>query len=210
MSVDYYNQNAEIYFADTVKADVQDLRSKFLTYVPTGGDILDAGCGSGRDTLAFHRAGYRVTAFDASPELCRLAREYAGLPIIQITFQEMTWRGAFDGIWTCASLLHVPRMELPEILQCFVNALRPNGVLYASFKYGSGERIVGGRQFTDMTEIELGRLLQSVGLSSAEYWTTNDVRPGRKSEQWLNALARRWPEAVDSLTTRPAIAKSGP
>jgi 2-polyprenyl-3-methyl-5-hydroxy-6-metoxy-1,4-benzoquinol methylase len=82
VSVNYYNQNAEGYFADTVGADVHHLRSKFLTHVPAGGDILDAGCGSGRDALAFHKAGYHVIAFDASAEMCRKAREYTDLPVI--------------------------------------------------------------------------------------------------------------------------------
>jgi hypothetical protein len=103
----------------------------------------------------------------------------------------MTWRGAFDGIWACASLLHMPRVELPEVLRRFVRALRPNGTLYASFKYGSGERRVGGRRFTDMTEAELEPLLRSVGFSSTKYWITDDARPGRTSEQWLNALAHK-------------------
>ena len=189
MSVDYYNRNAETYFASTVQSDVHDLRLKFLVHVPIGGDILDAGCGSGRDALAFRRAGYRVTAFDASIEMCRMARQYTELPVIQMTFQEMMWHGAFDGIWACASLLHVPREELPEILRHFVHALRPNGVLYGSFKYGSDERIVDGRRFTDMTEADLEPLFQLIGFNSVEYWTTNDVRPGRTEERWLNALA---------------------
>lgn len=190
VSVNYYNQNAESYFADTVGADVHDLRSRFLIHVPSGGNILDAGCGSGRDALAFHRAGYRVTAFDASDEMSRKAREYTNLPIIQMTFQEMMWRSEFDGIWACASLLHVPRGELVEILQRLVRALRPSGALYASFRHGTGERIVDGRQFTDMTEVELGPLLRSVGLPSAEYWLNVDVR-GQTSKRWLNVLARR-------------------
>jgi 2-polyprenyl-3-methyl-5-hydroxy-6-metoxy-1,4-benzoquinol methylase len=191
MSVNYYNQNADSYFADTVTADVRHLRSKFLIHVPAGTDILDAGCGSGRDALAFHRAGYRVTAFDASAEMCRKAREYTNLPVIQMTFQQMMWRCEFDGIWACASLLHAPRMELAEILRRFVYALRPSGTLYVSFRHSTGERIVDGRQFTDMTEVELGPLLRSVGVSRAEYWITDDVRPGQTSKRWLNALARR-------------------
>jgi SAM-dependent methyltransferase len=191
MSVIYYNQNADSYFTDTVGADVRQLRATFLIHVPAGGNILDAGCGSGRDALAFHRAGYRVTAFDASAEMCRKAREYTDLPVIQMTFQQMLWHSEFDGIWACASLLHVPRMELSEILGRFVHALRLNGALYVSFRHGTGERIVDGRQFTDMTEVELGPLLRSVGLSPAEYWITDDVRPGQTSRRWLNALARR-------------------
>lgn len=190
MSINYYNQNAEAYFADTVQADVHDLRSKFLIHVPAGGDILDAGCGSGRDALAFHRAGYRITAFDGSPEMCRMSRQYTDLPVIQMTFQEMRWRSVFDGIWACASLLHVPQVALPDVLGSFVRALRPNGTLYASFKYGTGERVVDGRRFTDMTEVELGQVLRSVGFSSTEFWIADDVRPGKTSQQWLNALAR--------------------
>jgi hypothetical protein len=108
-----------------------------------------------------------------------------------MTFQEMMWRSEFDGIWACASLLHVPRMELTEILGRFVRALRPDGALYASFRHGTRERIVDGRQFTDMTEVELGPLLRSVGLPSAEYWINVDVRPGQTSKQWLNVLAGR-------------------
>jgi 2-polyprenyl-3-methyl-5-hydroxy-6-metoxy-1,4-benzoquinol methylase len=108
VSVSYYNENAQAYFDQTVQANVGDLRSRFLKHVPFGGKILDAGCGSGRDSLAFHRAGYLVAAFDASLEMCRMAREYSQLSVMEMAFQEMTWRNEFDGIWACASLLHVP------------------------------------------------------------------------------------------------------
>jgi 2-polyprenyl-3-methyl-5-hydroxy-6-metoxy-1,4-benzoquinol methylase len=189
VSVNYYNQNAETYFAATVDANVQELRSKFLAKVRVGGEILDAGCGSGRDAVAFHNAGYRVTAFDASPEMCRLAHQYTQLPILQMTFRDLTSHSAFDGIWACASLLHVPRSELNDVLRSLVAALRPHGALYVSFKHGTADRVIGGRHFTDMTEAELRRLLGSVGLSSAQYWTSDDVRRGRANEKWLNALA---------------------
>jgi SAM-dependent methyltransferase len=189
VSVRYYDQNAEAYFAATVAADVHSLRSKFLIHIPDAGDIFDAGCGSGRDALAFQRAGYDVTSFDASLEMCRVARLHTKLPVIQMTFREMMWDCAFDGIWACASLLHVPRVELPEVLLRFVRALRPGGVLYASFKYGTKERMVDGRWFTDMTEPALRSLFRSIGLNTVECWITNDVRTGRTEERWLNALA---------------------
>jgi SAM-dependent methyltransferase len=189
VSVDYYNKNAKTYFAATVDADVQELRSKFLTKLRAGGDILDAGCGSGRDALAFHNAGYHVTAFDASPEMCDLARQYTHLPIVEMMFQELAWRSAFDGIWARASLLHVPRNDLKDVLQRLALALRPHGVLYVSFKHGVGDRVVDGRHFTDMTEAELRELLWLVGFNASQFWTSPDVRPGRKNETWLNALA---------------------
>ena len=191
MSITYYNQNAEAYFAATAHADLEELRSKFLANIPAGGYILDAGCGSGRDALAFHRAGYQVTAFDASQEMCGLARQYTKLPIIQMAFQEMKWRDEFDGIWACATLLHVPRKELPDVCKLLARALRVDGILYASFKHGSGERVTDGRLFTDLIQPELQLLLRSTGLTLLECWTNKDVRPGRGNEEWLNALARR-------------------
>ncbi|WP_462330101.1 class I SAM-dependent methyltransferase [Thiohalocapsa halophila] len=105
-----------------------------------------------------------------------------------------TWQDAFDGIWACASLLHVPAAELPDAMQRLCRALKPGGVIYASFKYGSGEREHHGRRFTDLDEPGLSALLRRVpGLAEAETWTTADLRPGREAERWLNRLpaARR-------------------
>ena len=191
MSIAYYNQHAEAYFAATANADLEELRLKFVASIPASGHILDAGCGSGRDALAFHKAGYQVTAFDGSQAMCSLAHEYTKLPIVQMTFQEMRWRDEFDGAWACASLLHVPHKELPDVCRLLAQALRSGGVLYASFKHGSGERIVDGRLFTDLIQPELQLLLQPTGLEWLECWTSKDVRPGHENEEWLNALARR-------------------
>jgi SAM-dependent methyltransferase len=188
VSINYYSKNAEAYFADTVQADVHDLRSSFCSR-PAGGDILDAGCGSDvmpwlstEQVIASRHLMGRQNVSHVAP--------VHGPPVIQMTFQEMRWRSVFDGIWACASLLHVPQVALRDVLGSFVRALRPNGTLYASFKYGTGERVVDGRRFTDMTEVELGQVLRSVGFSSTEFWITDEVRPGKTSQQWLNALAR--------------------
>jgi hypothetical protein len=71
-------------------------------------------------------------------------------------------------------------------------ALKPGGILYASFKYGSGEREHQGRRFTDLDEPGLAGLLAQVpGLVPVETWTTGDLRPGCGSERWLNTLLRR-------------------
>ena len=100
----------------------------FLDNVPAGGAVLEAGCGSGRDALVFLRAGRAVTAFDGSAEMVRRASAHTGLPVRHMTFQEMDWDSAFDGVWASASLLHVPRAELPAVMQRIVRALKPRGV----------------------------------------------------------------------------------
>jgi SAM-dependent methyltransferase len=188
----YYRDHAEAFFADTVAVDMASLYGRFLPRIPTGGHILDAGCGSGRDARAFVGRGYRVTAFDASPELADLASGYIGQELLVMRLEDVDWRETFDGVWACASLLHVRYPALPEVMLRLGHALKPGGVLYASFKYGQGMREHNGRLFTDLDEAGLDTLLARVpGLNLAETWVTGDLRPERASESWLNATIVR-------------------
>ncbi len=190
--MDYYRRNAKAYFDATLSVDMTPLYERFLRRLPEKASILDAGCGSGRDTLAFRRMGHEVVPFDASPELAALAEAFLGSPVEVLRFQDMAWEDRFDGAWACASLLHVPYDELPDVLLRLERALKPGGVLYASFKYGRGEREVEGRRFTDLDEEALAGLLHRVpGLSLLETWVTPDRRKGREKERWLNLLLRR-------------------
>jgi SAM-dependent methyltransferase len=197
-TIAYYTDNAKAFFEETLRVDMAPLYARFLPRVPIGGHILDAGCGSGRDARAFLDRGYSVTAFDASEGLAAMAAAHVGQPVQVLRFQDIAWTQAFDAVWACASLLHVSAAELPDALGRLANALRPGGVLYASFKYGSGERDHHGRRFTDLDEPGLAVLLGQVkGLTELETWTTGDLRPGRESERWLNVLliatADAWP-----------------
>lgn len=189
-SVRYYDENAEAFFADTVGADMAALHQRFLQHVRPAGRILDAGCGSGRDALAFADAGFEVTAIDASAEMVRLASAHTRLDVQQMTFEEVPWLGVFDGVWASASLLHVPGSELPATLQRLVGSLRPRGVLFASFKEGEGEREHNGRRFADLTLERLGELLQEAGLVLLDSWASGDVRPGRSEERWVSAIGQ--------------------
>jgi 2-polyprenyl-3-methyl-5-hydroxy-6-metoxy-1,4-benzoquinol methylase len=192
MSVEFYNQNANSFFAQTVAADMSEAQARFLRHVPKGGRILDAGCGSGRDAKAFAEKGYQVEAFDASTEMVRMASGHSGLQVREMTFEQVDWQSRFHGIWASASLLHVPRSDLPRIIVKLRQALKPEGILYLSFKFGTDERTKDGRRFTDMNEEALQSELKQVGsLDLMEIWTSEDVRPGRMGELWLSALARR-------------------
>ncbi len=191
-AADYYDENAQAFFDDTNSIDMLPPYERFLARVPEGGHILDAGCGSGRDALAFRRLGYKVTAFDASPALATLAEGLLGCAVPVLRFQDFDWQARFDEIWACASLLHVPMAELSEVLQRLAAALKPGGVLYASVKYGHGEREHNGRHFTDLDEVGLAELLFAVpALAEVETWTTADRRPGREEERWLNTVLVR-------------------
>ena len=192
MSIDYYDRNAATFIAGSVDADMSDTRARFLAHVKPRGTILDGGCGSGRDALAFKQAGYDVTAFDGSAALAGLASAHTGLAVRHMLFSQVEWRDAFDGIWTCASLLHVPRAELNNAMQRLARALRPGGAWFVSFKYGATERVADdGRYFNDMTEELLATAIAGTGLRISEMWTSRDVRPERAGNTWLGALATR-------------------
>jgi SAM-dependent methyltransferase len=185
----YYNHQAEAFVRETQSLDMSRLYERFLPHLPSGAHILDAGCGSGRDTRAFLERGFTATAFDASPAIASLAEAYLEMPVTVMRVQEIDWSRQFDGIWACASLLHVSGAELPAVMRRLAHALKPGGLLYASFKYGEGEQVRNGRQFIDLDEIGLADLLrQTPELIEVETWVTGDVRPGRESERWLNTL----------------------
>lgn len=191
MTITYYQRNAQTFFDATVGVDMSSLYAPFLSQVVPGGRVLDAGCGSGRDTKAFNALGYQVEAFDASAEMVELAAAYTGLPVRQMTFNMLEAEERYDGILCCASLLHLPQAELPEAMRRLARALKPGGVWYLSFKYGVGEREKEGRHFTDLNEAGLDALVAVLPqVSIIEQWTTQDKRPER-DEVWLNALLRK-------------------
>lgn len=191
MTMAYYQRNAQTFFDATVGVDMSSLYAPFLRLVAPGGCVLDAGCGSGRDAKAFSALGYQVEAFDASAEMVELATAYTGLPVRQMTFNALEAVECYDGIWSCASLLHLPQAELSEAMHRLARALKPGGVWYLSFKYGVGEREKEGRHFTDLNEASLQTLVSALPqVSIVEQWTTHDKRPDR-DKVWLNALLRK-------------------
>ena len=190
-TIDYYNSNAAAFAAGTENADMSECRGRFLSYLTPGAAILDAGCGSGRDMAAFRDAGYEVGGFDASEELCRIASEKTGIPVKQLYFEELEGEEEYEGIWACASLLHVARTDLPDVLRRLQRLLKPSGILYASFKYGTGDRVKEGRYFCDLTGESCRSLMEQAGFVVREIFVTGDVREGRGDVKWVNVIAEK-------------------
>ena len=191
-TIDYYNKHAEEFTASTFEVDMESLYQPFLADLPEGARILDVGCGSGRDTLAFKKKGYQVDAIDYSEELVKKASRITGIPIKLKSFYEVDDYEAYDGIWACASLLHCERTRLKEVIGKLLSALKPNGVLYMSFKYGNSDREKEGRQFTDLNEAQAEILLgQLENVQQIQQWITVDKR-AECTEQWLNLLWKKY------------------
>ena len=188
----YYDNHADEFYKSTVNVQFSTMQECFFGKLKKGSYILDFGCGSGRDTKYFLEKGCNVDAMDGSKELCKLASEYTGIEVKNMFFQELVEVDKYDGIWACSSILHLPIDELDKVMRKMVVALKENGIIYTSFKYGTfaGER--NGRFFTDMTEETFADFLSRIdGLEVEEQWTTSDVRPGRGEEKWLNLILRK-------------------
>lgn len=197
-TLSYYDENASAFCEGTRNADMSEMRGRFQQYLKPGALILDAGCGSGRDSKAFMESGYRVVAMDGSKEMCRQASKYLGHEVQCRRFEEIDERNVYDGIWACASLLHVPYELLPKVIAKLVDSLVDGGVLYASFKYGEEEREAGGRYFTDLMEEGWKKVLEEAEeeikgsrLETVECFVTGDVREGRGEEKWLNVVGSK-------------------
>lgn len=196
---EYYERNAQTYFATTLRVDMSALYSRFLRHVAHGGRILDAGSGSGRDTLAFLQRGYEVEAFDASPALCTLSTQLTGVEAQVLRFQDFDSPPRHDGIWACASLLHVPKDELRDAVSRLIGALKPDGALYVSFKHGAEERIsTDGRFFLDLNAESLRQLFADFpNMTLAEVWLSVGEGTHQGKDEWLNAIALKAPERAD-------------
>lgn len=187
----YYKTNAQAFYDSTVEVNMQSLYEQFLPLIPAGGTILDAGCGAGRDSKAFIELGFNVEAFDASEELAELASQLTGIRVSVERFQNYKNSKQFDAIWACASLLHVPLIELPAVFQSLSKMLKSGGVFYCSFKYGEEEIERNGRFFTNLNERSFAEQIIALPLHIEKQWITGDLREGRESEKWLNVLLRK-------------------
>lgn len=188
-TINYYDKNVNVFFETTVNADMSEQYNFFEKYLYKGAALLDCGCGSGRDTKYFLEKGYDVIAIDGSKELCMKASKLTGIDIKHMFFQDINFGKRFDGIWACASLLHLSKEDLIEVINKLKLAMTSRGVLYISFKYGEFCGIRNGRYFLDLTEGVLNKIIGIVGgLKVKETYISVDVRPGRENEKWLNAI----------------------
>ena len=196
----FYNSNASSFIDQTMSVDMHQLYQLFIENLPVRPSnqqhILDLGCGSGRDSIYFANLGFNVTAMDGSRELIKRAKihhndiiDWRCTTFEQIPFQ--VWYKRFTSIWACASLLHIPYKELPELLDNLLTMLTDEGVFYASFKYGDNERVDNGRFFCDMNEERWEALKQKITCEfKEETWLTIDQREERNKE-WFNIIFKR-------------------
>lgn len=191
-TLDWYRENLEEFVDGTAWLDMSHLYAPFLERLPKAARILDLGCGAGSATAYFAGKGYPVVPVDGCPELCAYTTARTGCQARCLLFQALDYCEEFDGVWACASLLHVPKSEMGQVYDRIHRALKPGGILYASYKYGDSQRERNGRFFSDYTPEELQAFLEGQeGFTLLKLWQTQDSRPDRAQEQWVNVICRK-------------------
>ena len=186
----YYKENKDEFINSTIDCNMSFQYNLFEKFLPKDSKIiLDIGFGSGRDSLYFSKK-YEVYSIDPEEEFYEHAKELGLKNVYCKRVQDLDYIDMFDGIWACASLLHIPSYELVDVLnKCYV-ALKDGGIMYCSFKHGEYEGERGGRFFIDLIEERFRQYVFKTNFEILEVWVTQDVRPDR-SERWLNVTMKK-------------------
>jgi SAM-dependent methyltransferase len=184
--MDYYTKNAQEYIEKTQSIDMTTEINKFLEAIDKIGTILDLGFGSGKDSLYFQNLGYEVYSIDPTKEFCENGRKIGLTHVIEGCAQDIDFQEKFDGIWACASLLHISSEDLIQTLKKCKNALKQDGFMYASFKYGEYEGVRDDRFYNDMTLEKFVKICDKSEMDCLESWITYDKQ--NRGNKWINFL----------------------
>ena len=191
-TIDFYNNNADQYYQSTVAADLDAARKKFAEHLQPEARIVDVGCGSGRDVVAFRDMGFSAEGIDASEALVRLATERLGITANVADMSDWIADEAYDGIWCCASLMHLNEEDCERFFSNLKYNLRTGGVLYISVKTGIETGTdAAGRYLRNFNEEDIRDLInKAAGLRLSELWYTDDTL-SRRGFRWLNVIAEK-------------------
>lgn len=162
----------------------------FLTALPPQASIIDIGSGAGRDVNHFIEQGHTAIGLDYSAGLLAEAAQRGAGSFIQADMRALPLAAnCFDGAWLSASLLHLPKPDVPGVLKAVYARLKPGGILYISLKAGHGEEWEnreGPRFFSYFTAEEIKQLTAAAGFSLRQSW--QDKTP---KLTWINLLAEK-------------------
>ena len=189
----YYDDNIDSYkeqwlndFTKNYNFEIPDI---FLSYLSENSHILDLGCGTGRDSKYFINKGYQVTSIDGSYEMCNIARSLLKKEVEQINFLDIDYKEKFDGVFACASLLHLDNEDLIVVLKKISSALKQNGILYTCFKYGDSTRVDKGRFYNEMNEAKFLDLIKNIeNLKIIKSWISEQYKSDTK---FLNYIIKK-------------------
>ena len=191
-NIAHYEENAESFRIGTQHHDVSQNIAALLDALPQEKtlDILDFGCGPGRDLRVFKALGHRPVGLDGCKEFCKMAQEQSGCPTLNQQFLKLELEeNSYDGIFANASLFCVPSQELPRVLTELHSALKKDGILFSSNPRGNAEGWQGQR-YAHYMEFETSQLfLQQAGFKTVEHFYRPAGKP-RVEQPWLAIVSR--------------------
>lgn len=180
---DTYNKIASEYEQNGMRYAATDELENFVSKIPTGGKILDAGCGFGRELLFFAKQGFETYGIDGSKELLKLAGKRvpkARLQLVDLRDKLPFDDNFFDGVWARNSLHHLETKDLQHALSEIKRILKGNGVFFVEWKAGEGEVVTeeeiaaGQKRFYNLhSKEEVEALLKGAGFEILEAYTYN-------------------------------------
>lgn len=202
VTINHYDINAESFWQGTRDHDVSQNINAFLHALPKDRalDILDFGCGPGRDLEQFKQLGHRPIGLDGSKAFCSMAQQYSGCTVLNQDFLSLDLEpGSFDGIYANASMFHIPSQELPGVLAVCHQALKPKGILFTSNPRGNAEGWQGER-YGHYMEFERSKsYLEQAGFGIIDHYYRPKGKP-RHEQPWLAIVSQRL-ETFARLTT---------
>ncbi|MBI2148599.1 class I SAM-dependent methyltransferase [Candidatus Woesearchaeota archaeon] len=191
-AIETYNKYSSIYAKYTQNKLLQFQLAKFVSMLPEKGKILDAGCGSGRDTAYLQEDGLEVTAVDISEGMIKEA-EKNGVNAVKGDLLKMISNEEFVGIWCMATLADIPKSQSKKLLQNFYKALKKEGILYLAVKEGDGEKIIEKERYENSPRFyafykkeELEKLLKENGFEIIESSVSTD-----EETNWVEIFAKK-------------------
>lgn len=194
LTLAHYEENAESFEAGTRDHDVSQNIGALLRHIqgPPPYDILDLGCGPGRDLKTFAALGHRPVGLDGTPRCVDMARAASGCEVWHQDFLQLTLPAArFDGIFANAVLFHVPGQELPQVLRALRGTLKPGGVLFTSNPRGGNQEGWNRGRYGVYHDLDGWRgLLADAGFEELEHYYRPEGLP-RDQQPWLASVWRR-------------------
>lgn len=194
-TLEYYNKNAKIYCEQTLVGNLKENYDSFLKQLKPNSYILDFGCGSGRDSKYFIDNGYKVKSTDGAKEMCKLATKYIGQEVQCMKFEELNDIDTYEGIWACSSILHVEKNNLLNVLIKMIDALKTNGIIYTSFKRGTGYEIKEDKYYNYLTKDEMIQILDKTrkNVKLIDYFETlPSTKRNAQNTIWGNFIIKKF------------------
>ena len=192
----WYDEHADAFEMATLDLPPPPLLSEFISLLQPGARILDAGCGVGRDSRVLLDKGFYVSAFDGSAAMvgATLANTLGRAQPRILSFQDYADApGSWDGIWALASLIHLPRKDVPGVIGRLLNSLTPHGIFCGAVKHGTGDGIdPQGRPTTYFDVEEISRMVFGAmpAGGTVDIHTTSARGSSGNAHRWINITAR--------------------